>query len=309
MKKLISLFLAICMILPVFTACSDSESDDGGSTKKTAKNGWLLPTNISDSKGEFEIDEVTRWKHVTFWQDASAFCFWTPNPDSWFDMGSIRHALYPFYKEIYLEYGKSEAIPFRVRNQSGKDQTYTVTVEYPDRKPFLRVRNPQFTLKGKPKTENDGINDMTVMIQCTPPEPGTTHRALIRSSIKGGLTTYSMLVLHCKPAEERPSLQMPFQFKPFRNGCDYMIKETAPTGGPYFDHNNKPYAFDHFLRPYWQDANGAWHRSKMADGSPVPRPYSTKIAFDKDNRAYFIGTRNRKTMSLFWSADGGETYN
>jgi len=75
MKKLISLFLAICMILPVFTACSDSESDEDSSTKKTAKSGWLLPTNISDSKGEFDIDLNWSENGCTFEADGATFTF------------------------------------------------------------------------------------------------------------------------------------------------------------------------------------------------------------------------------------------
>ena len=273
----------------------------------------LLRLKMEKLKGKVEIDEVTRWKHVTNWQDASPYCFWTPDPEAWFEMRSIRHALFPFYKEIYLPVGSTADIPFRVRNQSGRDQTYTISVEYPDKKPFLRASKGQFTIKGMPKDKSDGVSDMTVIFRCQPPETGGTHRAHIRCTVNG-LSTYSTVILHCRPASERPALAMPFAFPPYRNGADFMIRESAPTGEPYFDHDNKPYAFDHFLRPYHLDAEGKWHRSAMADGSALPRPACTKIAFDQENRIYFIGLRKRtdgkpgNKVVLCWSDNGGKTY-
>lgn len=86
MKKIVSLVLVICMCLSVvtmFTACNNSAKDNGNTTtdedenenENEETNGWLLPTKITDSRGEFELELTWDENSCTFSAENTTFSF------------------------------------------------------------------------------------------------------------------------------------------------------------------------------------------------------------------------------------------
>lgn len=70
MKKTLSRFLTsvLCLLLVVaFSACGNSVKDTDSTTEGNEKtNGWLLPTRITDSRGEFELELTWDENRCTF---------------------------------------------------------------------------------------------------------------------------------------------------------------------------------------------------------------------------------------------------
>lgn len=76
MKRLLSFLLTTALFLSVFTACRSSEEEGGVSTTDTSEsNGWLLPTTIADSRGEFELTLLWDENSCTFEADNTTIRF------------------------------------------------------------------------------------------------------------------------------------------------------------------------------------------------------------------------------------------
>ncbi|MBP1582897.1 MAG: BNR-4 repeat-containing protein [Victivallales bacterium] len=278
--------------------------DDDGKTslampEDSSRNGlWSL--EFDKFQAIVELDELTRWEKVKGGEDSSELCHWTNDGESWFEFGVVRKMLRPFVKSVNI--AQDCDLEFSQFNyDSAKPLEVTLAIEYSEGEiPFLTLDNTAVTIP--PQTS------VPLKVKCLAPAPGETRTARIRATARG-VSSFSTVKVTNDDLRKSTLLATPHLVMPYRNPSDLVPALTPdreiPSGEPYFDKNGKAYCNNYFNT--WYKENGAWHKSTMADGSPVPRTLSSKIGFDQDNRPYLVAKYN-DAISLLWSNDGGRTF-
>ena len=248
---------------------------------------WAL--EFDRFQGMIEQDELTRWAKTKGWEDASEACHWTDDPGSWFQFGIVRKALRPFYKEVNID--RDCDLEYTMFNYDSGSMTVTVASEAGFLKPEKR------SVYLPPKTA------VKLKVRCAAPAPGSEAVGRVRFSARG-ISSFVTVKAVNKPADDG-KLTMPFVVKPYRNGDDYRAVTGAPDCERYFDNAGREYCNDWFF--VYARENGKWRKAVMADGSAFPRPLSSKLGFDKENRVYLVARRGAQ-IGLLWSSDGAKSF-
>ncbi len=276
----------VALLVPdrMHRACCELPED------KTRRGLWKLAFNKFQAVAE--IDELTRWKAVSSWEDSAAKSLWTPNPASWFDFSGNRRLLTPYRKEIGFDKGTRDLF-FTLRNYDPNPKRVSLSLEFPEGvPPFLTLPQKEIMLK----------TNASIRLTCDDSAPGTTRVCRLRAT-SGEFSTYSTIVLRGKP-DSSDDIKAPLTLRPYCNVSACGLEE-FPKGEPYFDFKNRPYVFE--KGKLWFYRNGQWRTARLENGSENLQPATTKIAFDPDGRIYAVGRMNGKFCYL-WSGDGGETF-
>ncbi|MBP1583851.1 MAG: BNR-4 repeat-containing protein, partial [Victivallales bacterium] len=255
--------------------------------------------HLSRFSGKIDILELTDWKANNGWDDMSPYCFWTQKKESWFDFSATRHLLYPYQQELYLKPGTSAAAEFVVRNLGKTKITVYLTLEADsdlDSAVFGKLSHGTVTLAPD--------QAIPVNIPCTGPADGESRSLRLRVTC-GDFTTYStVLVKGDKNADAGVPMVMPYDVPLYRS---LVYGHEIPGGEPYFDSQGREFRFD-VRKLCYKDEQGVWHKAKIAGTDKETNSYSSKIAFDTEDRVYYIDKSGDK-MGLAWSDDHGHTFN
>lgn len=285
----------------VASATADAQGNARISVAADPERTGLYRLAFERYSGVVEIDELTRWAHVRGGEDSSFAAQWTPRAGSYFRFGEVRAMLRPFYREIWVASGTAQ-FPLTLKNNSTSGMTVELSAEYPDgAAPFISFAETRVYIPPRQSRQ--------VMVTCSADADKVKRSARIRAGALG-ISTYSTVVMNPTAEPDGKEISMPLVMTPYRNYDDYGIRAWTPQGEPYFDAEGRRYCIDivnGFFHFYYFD-NGVWHEGKMADGSDIPRPLSTKIATDANGRVYFLASFDRKTPKLLWSKDHGRTF-
>jgi hypothetical protein len=263
------------------------------------------------------IDGVTRWERV---DDYPNLTCWTPDPGSWFPLLENRWLLTPYSRTVYGRPGERREISFQVHNNSDREKTIQLSVEFPEG-PWTEPSADRATKCAELSTERILVRSkqaVPITVRCAIPAAGQVGKARVRATPldESGFTTYSTLTLTGGEAPATKPLAMPLVLRPYQHENEQFghLPDYPVESQIYFDLQNQPFIKTADEIRAWRDdqwiatpfSTGVKSRTPPFQGDSFGSPTS-KIAFDRDNDLYTIATVGR-TAALLHSTDGGQTF-
>ncbi len=267
------------------------------------------PWNLVIPKGEsvLHIDGVTRWDKGDPFPDMAC---WSPRPDAWFPLLENHWLLTPYRKILYREPGARDRVTFRLSNGASRERTINLSVEFPEAEWPASLARERVTLPAGKSTE--------VTLSFVAPPDGKRRACHLRATPADDpdFSTFSTLEIHGGASPATRPLRLPLTLRPFEHENEqFGYLPDYPRGGEiYFDLGNRPFTLDggHLATT----CPGGWTNLPIlaASGSAVPSPerqpfspVGTKIAFDRTNGLYLLGSAGSR-RALLHSRDGGMTF-
>jgi len=266
---------------------------------------WRLHLPIQQAV--VEIDGVTRWESGDLYRDLP---YWTPDPASYFPFQQYRWLLTPYSRTVYGQPGEQGEIPFQVHNNSDREKTVQLELEFPEVPWPIHLSADRVVLGAKESRE--------VRVGYTVPAEGEARVCHLRATPAEDpdFSTYSTLVVKAGVAPATKPLDMPLVLKPYQHENEQFgyLPDYPVESQVYFDPDNRP-----FVRTAGGVAtcrDGAWSTSELRSAVEPPPPEfegraigmaSTKVAFDREGDVYLLARAGRQA-ALVRSADGGKTF-
>jgi len=264
---------------------------------------WRL--HFPSAQATINMDGVTRWDDDDFQRDMAC---WTPDPRSWFPWLENRWLLTPYSRTIYGQPGEQKEITLQVRNDSLRERTIQLGVEFPDgERPSASETHLArcVSLSGE-RVVVGARQAATVTVRCAVPEAGQPGVCHIRATPldDSGFSTFSTLTVKTGDAPATKPLAMPIVLKPYQHeNKQFGYLPDYPTESQvYFDLRNRPFIITSGGIATWRD--GEWI---LLSGSKDVSAVCSKVAFDRDNNLYILATI-AGAATLLHSADGGQTF-
>jgi hypothetical protein len=271
-----------------------------GQTHRAA-TPWRL--RLPAGHATIEIDGVTRWNSHDVYANLP---YWTPEPASFFPWLQYRWLLTPYNRTVYGRPGEQGRIAFQVHNNSDREKTFGLTVEFPGDRWPASLSTEQVRLRPKKAQE--------VHVQYTVPAEGKTAILCLcaRPVDDPGFSTYSTLSVKAGTAPAAQLLDMPIVLKPYLHENEQFgyLPRYPVENQLYFDPANRPMTLAAGGLAALRD--GTWTTSPLRTADPAldgltPAPLSSKVAFDRDGDVYVLAGSGRRA-ALLHSADGGRTF-
>lgn len=268
---------------------------------------WRL--HFAKQQATVQIDGVTRWDPADLYPNLP---YWTPDPASWFPFHPYRWLLTPYHRTVYAQPGNNGEIPFLVHNNSDAQKTVQLSLEFPDGAWPARLSADRVVVNSK--------ETAAVAISYTLLAEGDTHVCHLRATPADdpNFSTYSTLTIKAGTAPATRPLAMPIVLTPYRHENEQFgyLPDYPIDWEMYFDLENRPLT----RTPKGLAAlrAGRWTstdlklavRARVPEfgGRPSPTTISnTKVAFDRDNDVYVLGTFGHEA-ALLHSNDAGRTF-
>jgi hypothetical protein len=253
---------------------------------------WRL--HLARYKGVVAIDGVTRWETSDPYQNLS---LWTPDLASWFPFREYRWLLTPYSRTVYAKPGADAEIAFQVQNNSEREQTVKLQVEFPQAAWPVRLSAEEVTLAPKRTAE--------VTLAWAAPGEGERRVCHLRATPAGdpGFSTYSTLTAIGGEAPAARPLQMPIMLKPYQHENEQFgyLPGYPVENQMYFDLKDRPFVSLGGRIATLRDGN--WATQELGGSFSA---ITSKVAFDRDNDVYVLA-RSGGTVALLHSSDGGQT--
>ena len=266
---------------------------------------WRL--HLPVQRATVQIDGVTRWDPGDLYPNLTC---WTPRASSFFPLLEYRWILTPYRRTVYGKPGEPGEIAFEVHNNSARETTVGLSLEFPDAEWPVELSAGRVVLR--PKHTQD------VVLRYEVPPEGRTRVCHVRATPAKdpGFSTYSTLTVKGGVAPASEPLDVPIVLKPYRHENeqwgylpDYPVENQI-----YFDPENRPFVRTGTGLATWRE--GAWAASELgaAVQSRVP-PFegksfgvpSSKVAFDRAGDVYLLATAGSRA-ALLHSGDHGKTF-
>jgi len=266
---------------------------------------WRL--HLPACQGTIHVDGLTRWESSDLCPDV---CCWTPEPSSHFSLLEYRWLLTPYGKTVYGRAGEQGEAAFEVHNNSDRERTIELSIEFPGSPWPARLSAERVTLRAKRATE--------VTVRYTVPAQGATSECHVRATPveDAEFSTYSTLTVREGVAPATRPLAMPLVLEPYRHENeqfgyrpDYPVENQM-----YFAPDNRPSTMTRGGVTSW---NGdAWVTTglrtavRSRDAELEGRSFgaaSSKVAFDRDGGVYLVATSGRQA-ALLHSTDGAKSF-
>lgn len=290
--------------LHVYTPNGDDASAltvvDGAASATFDAADSTLPWRLHLPKlhADLHIDGVTRWKPNDTFEHMS---YWTPHRDAWFPLHHYRWLVTPYNTTVYTGDSPEGESEFTIHNNGTTEQTIALTLEADDDAAFALS---QSTITLRPKQSE------SVTIRYNASDRPRTCYLRATPQAAPGMSTFAALHVRPGQAPAAQPIAMPLVLKPYQHeNAQFGYTPNYPlTNEVYFDANNAPFITDKRSWQYWRD--GQWRtldRAAQPGGEPAPfELLTTKLAFDRDNRAYTLARQDGATV-LLCADDGADT--
>ncbi|MFH1268200.1 MAG: hypothetical protein ABIK89_20975, partial [Planctomycetota bacterium] len=266
---------------------------------------WRL--HLPKQQATVQIDGVTRWDDGDLYPNLP---YWTPDPASYFPFQAYRWLLTPYGRSVYGQPGEQGEISFQVHNNSDREKTVELAIEFPSDEWPARLSSERVVLGAKASRE--------VTLAYTFPAESQTRVCHVRATPveNPDFSTYSTLTLKAGVAPATKPLDVPLVLKPYEHENEQFgyLPDYPVENQPYFDLKNRPFVRTgggiETLRGEGWSASELSTAVKSSDSALEGRSFgmpSTKVAFDRDNDLYLVATAGRQAAVLH-SADAGETF-
>ncbi|HID77283.1 MAG TPA: hypothetical protein EYP56_14965 [Planctomycetaceae bacterium] len=265
---------------------------------------WRL--HLPAAQAVVHIDGLTRWEPGEPYPD---LCCWAPDPNAWFPFLEYRWLVTPYRRIVYGPAGSEGRVTFQLYNNGATKKTIDLQLEFPRERFPARVRPGQAQVPPRKSVE--------VVVNYTVPQGGKRHLCHLRArpSEDPQLSTYASLEIRTGQAPAARPLTMPIVLKPYQHENEQFgyLPDYPTESQVYFDLENRPFVR---VRSGIQTLrDGRWVLVPLSSAVTDPpdlagRSYgvaSTKIAFDRHNDLYLLGTTGR-TAVVLRSTDGGRTF-
>jgi hypothetical protein len=254
---------------------------------------WRL--HLPAAQATLRIDGVTRWDAADANFDKAC---WTTDPTAWFPLLENRWLLTPYHHLAYGRLGADAPVTFTVRNDSPRPRTVRLALEFPAGAWPVTLSTSRVTLAPR--------SAVAVVATATVPATGPEHTVHLRATPEddSGFSTFSTLVVRAGEAPATQSLAIPLVLQAYRQeNAQFGYAPDFPVDNQiYFDRRNQPFVLTAAGVATLRDGRWATTRPGTAGGLSA-----TKVAFDRHNNVYVLGSAGRIT-TLYYSADGGRTF-
>jgi hypothetical protein len=263
---------------------------------------WRL--HLPRAQASLSIDGVTRWSSGEPYENLS---LWSPDPKSWFDFPGNRWLLTPYQRTVYAGQNTEGTVGFTLHNNGPQPKKIALSLEF-DRGARWPARLSAGEISLAPGAS------APVKLAYTVPRNGTEWTCILRATVRDGsrFSTWSSVTLRRGTAPAGSPLAVPFTLEPYRHENEQLgyLPDYPLDNQVYFDLENRPFiaAADGIYSLH----KGVWVKTvkaKRADnGRIIPlRPSNTRVAFDRDNDVYCLGSAEGGTV-LLHSRDRGATF-
>ncbi|MDQ1257069.1 MAG: hypothetical protein QG656_1670 [Candidatus Hydrogenedentes bacterium] len=255
---------------------------------------WRL--HLPKQQAVVQIDGVTRWDNDDPYTNLP---LWTNAPAAFFSFHAYRWLLTPYSQTVYGQPGESREVVFQVHNNADGPRNVVLSAEFSGAPWPVQLSTERVTLKPKESAE--------VCVRCDEPAEGETRVCYLRAAPEEetGFSTYSTLRAIGGTAPAAQPLSMPLVLKPYCHENEQFgyLPEYPLDGEMYFDLANRPWVSTGDGIGTLRD--GQWVTTDF--GAAKPFRAQTKVAFDRDNGLYLIGSSDGLAV-LLCSKDAGQTF-
>ena len=271
---------------------------------------WRL--HLPSQQATIHIDGVTRWEEGDLYPNLPC---WTPHVHTYFPLSMYRWMVTPYSRTLYGRPGEAGRTPFRIHNNSDREQTIRLGIEFPDGVEWpVRLSSEVLQVAAKETEE--------VALQYTIPADAEPEGERWVCHLRGiplehpDLSTYSTLILKTGMAPAARNLEMPIVLTPYRHENEQFgyLPDYPVSNQVYFDLENRPFVRSADGIDTWRDGRWASSDFRTAVRSGIPRSdarsfgtSSSKIAFDGENDLYLVTSLGRQAV-LLRSSDRGRTF-
>ena len=257
----------------------------------TAAKPWRL--HLPRFKAIINADGLTRWADRE--GGFANLSLWTPEAKSWFAFHENRWLITPYSRTAYADHGEEGSVAFEIHNNSPREQTIALDLEFPAAQPLPAELSAQAI------TLSPG-QSAPVSVQYRIPMGGDTWTCHLRATPSGQseVSTCATLEVRRGIAPAAAPITMPLVLKPYQHENEQFgyLPAYPLTNEVYFNALNAPAVSSTTGIAVHRD--GAWATAPLS-------PVISKIAFDRDNGIYTIGRQDGARV-LLHSDDGGLTY-
>jgi hypothetical protein len=254
---------------------------------------WRL--HLPSAQATVQIDGVTRWDIHDLHPDIAC---WTPDAASWFPLLENRWLLTPYSRTAYGRPGEKAEIPLQVRNDSTRPRILRLALEFGGGVWPVELSKERVELRPQQAA--------TVFVRAAMPAAGQERKVHVRATPvdDASFSTYSTLILRAGEAPAERPLAIPLVLQAYRHENEqFGHRPGFPVENQvYFDVQNRPFVLTGGGVATPRD--GHWTVTKPDGASGA---LSSKIAFDRENNLYALGSAGR-TATLWSSMDGGRTF-
>ncbi|HPA20068.1 MAG TPA: BNR-4 repeat-containing protein [Verrucomicrobiae bacterium] len=266
---------------------------------------WRLIVPAGESIAQ--IDGVTRWENGDPFPDMAC---WTPQPDSWFAATENHWLLTPYRRLVYSSAASQGKVTLRAHNNATRGRAINLAVEFPDGPWPAALSTNRVALE--PKKSAD------ISLSFTAPPGGESRTCHVRatSADDSSVSTYVTVTIRSGEPPARKPLHLPITLRAFEHENEQFghLPGYPHDAEIYFDAKNHPFTLDggKLATPVGRD----WTRLPIAarpdhadPNSPAQSfsPLGSKVAFDRANNLYLLGTTGSR-RALLRSADGGMSF-
>ncbi len=281
---------------------------DGGARARIAATiprghgPWRM--RLPPGESTVHVDGLTRWEKDDAFPDMAC---WTPDPSSWFALLENHGLLTPYRRLIYLAAGARGDVALRAHNAATRARRIDLAVEFPGEPWPAALSTNGVTLGPKKSAE--------IRLSFPAPPEGQERICHVRATPGGdaSLSTFATVTVRAGEAPATRPLVMPIVLRPFEHENEQFghIPDFPRDAEMYFDAKNRPFTLDGGGLAT-AGASG-WARlpinapSDPGDPGSKPQafaPVGTKIAFDRANNLYLLGSLGSR-RALLRSSDGG----
>ncbi|MHB9028032.1 MAG: BNR-4 repeat-containing protein [Candidatus Latescibacterota bacterium] len=262
---------------------------------------WRL--HLPKAQAALSIDGVTRWSSREPNENLS---LWTPDPKSWFDFHGNRWLLTPYRRTVYAGANTEGSVEFTLHNNGPKPKRIALSLEFDrDARWSARLSATEITL--------DAGASQPVKLAYTVPKDGKEWSCFLRATARdeSQFSTWSSVTLRRGAAPAESPLALPLKLEPYRHENEQLgyLPDYPLDSQVYFDRENRP--FITAVDGVYSMRSGAWVKTvsaRRSDGSVIPlRITNTRVAFDRDNDVYCLGSAEGGAV-LLHSRDRGATF-
>lgn len=266
---------------------------------------WRL--HLPEQRATIQIDGVTRWDSDDLYPN---YALWTPDIQSFFPLHAYRWLLTPYRRLLYGKAGEQGQIAFRLHNNSDREKTIRLAIEFPGSAWQASFAVDRVVLPPRKAQE--------VRVRYTVPADGRTAVCHLRATPEQEpeFSTYSTLAICAGEAPAHRPLEMPLVLKSYEHENEQFghVLDFPAENQVYFDLKNRPFAWTGGGLSGWRD--GAWAVTKLQLGTGLTAApgglrsfgmVTPKIAFDRDGDMYLLGASGRQA-ALLYSKDGGKSF-
>lgn len=269
------------------------------------------PWRLHLPQGRFflEIDGLTRWGKTDLYSDHN---IWSPVAGSWFPFQEHRWLISPAQRTVYATPGNQGKMIFVLHNNSLRERTTDLSLEFPEERWNAELSDKSFTLAPRDSTE--------IEVTFTAPGDGRERVVHIRATPRETpeITNYATLKVHGGESPAEDPLNLPHVLEPFahENRQFGYLPDYPLDNQIYFDLENRGFVVAENLLHRQVEVDGEWTTTDLSQAvvRSVPEieaddwsSRGTKVAFDSANNIYLLGGTGR-SIALLRSTDGGETF-